>query len=66
MFTNKVNQSVVWARKGKDRVPLIKSLITSLNSHYLKGKTVSLDQFIYVISWWSQKKGYLKVRVLPI
>jgi len=29
MFTNKVNQSVVWARKGKDRVPLIKSLINA-------------------------------------
>ena len=27
MFTNKVNQSIYWGRKGKERVMLIKSLI---------------------------------------
>jgi len=27
MFSNKVNQSIVWGNKGNDRVLLIKSLI---------------------------------------
>jgi len=27
MFTNKVNQSIPWVGKGKDSIPLIKSLI---------------------------------------